>query len=219
MAAFTRAEIHALVRKTINEPTANVFTDTEIDDLIDQGARSVSILTLCNSQTEIEGTLVEGCMYRALSTHFTKVESVWYYNGTRNTGLQRIDPRHIGHVADATEDEPRWYFIFEQGLFTWPPNDATTATAGNTLTVLSYAIVDDYGAGAAETLPNEVQPYCIDYALAWAYAKLGKHSLNRYYMQRYLAKCFSHRRNVYDAIGMVDSRDRFDLPDFTVQAQ
>lgn len=217
MAAFTRAEIHALVRKTINEPTANVFTDTEIDDLIDQGARSVSILTLCKHQTETESTLVEGYMYRALATGFTKVESVWYNNGTENIGLQRIHPRQIGHVADATEDEPRWYFVFEQGLFLWPPHDTTAA--GNSVTVLSYGIVDDYGAAASETLPNEVQPYCIDYALVWAYAKLGKHSLSRYYMQNYLAKCFTYRRNVYDAIGMVDSRDMFDIPDFTVQAQ
>ena len=210
---FSKADILADIRRVLNEPTPNIFSDLELNDLIDQGARSISILGLCQHQTEVETPVANTSAY-PLATPIVKVEGVWYVTATTNTGLQRIDPRLIGHADDNTPGTMRWYWIFEQILFVWPPPTSGVASGG-TLTVLSYGIIDNYTAD----LPDVVEHFCIDYVLIWAFAKLGKHNLSRYYMQKYLAEVFEYRRNVYDAIGLSDSKDRFKLPDFTRQIQ
>lgn len=225
MAAFyAKSDILDEVRRIINEPTARVFSDTEINAWIDTAARRISVLTLCNESVEAEdsSTFADYDAEAVLGNKFIKLEYVTMASqstdDTTIRGLQRIDPRAMGHVGDATIGVPRFYFFFEDTIFLWSPVDKASNTTIN-LKAFGYTMVDDYGAGASETLPDEVQHITIDYVLSCCYCKDGKHSLAADHMRRFMQNCMLARRDVNDEIIRADRKDMAQLPDYIVSPE
>lgn len=219
MAIYTKAQMRTRVREILNEPTARVFTDTELNKWIDTGARLASILTLCKENSEDVNTATENKMEYALTKEYIMVESA-VFNDEDDTddeiGLQRIDPRMIGHVHDGTAGKPIYYFHFENSLFVWPA--ASTGIVNGSITVFGYTVVDDYGTSGGN-LPEEIERLVLDFALSCAYTKIGKHQKAGLYMQRFMNNCSIHRRDVNEAINILDTHDMFRIPDRTVVAE
>lgn len=215
MASYTRANIITQARAILNEPTARFYSDTELQQWTDIGARILSAITLCYEVSE-EIQLTDETAFESLTTDlFMKVESAVYNN---LTGLQRIDPRATGHVGDAgSTGLPAFYWTFDEKIWLDPTPDATAGAAS--LDVYGYGLVGSYGKGAAELLPDEVQFMVIDFAVSMAYTKAGKHRLAGTYMQKFMQNAMLTRRDIYDNIGNIDSNDKSKIPDTTIAAQ
>ena len=98
--ALTKANAMAEVRRLINEPTENVFTDAQIgaDDVVntwlDRGARCVSALTLCEPATDNIDPVASTVHYTfTAAKEFIKIQSVVLTDtsGVNEEGLQHMD--------------------------------------------------------------------------------------------------------------------------------
>jgi len=145
--------------------------------------------------------------------------------------LQRLDIRNFGHgapAATATDQAPQWYYIWGDRIFVWPCPKGTTISAqgsdGGYLTVYGYRTAWDYDheavgvAGSTYDVPDRLQACLLDFVLACAYVKTGKYSLTRYHMANFMQNAQMDRRDVFESNQIVDSLDRFMIPDRTQQA-
>ena len=107
-------------------------------------------------------------------------------------------------------------FYFENTIFLFPAISSSTASSSS-IVIRGYTSVDDYGGAGSETLPDELQHFCLDYCLSCAYCKAGKHSLSALHMQKFIQNCMLHRRDVYNYVDVTDPIDRTRIPDVTVQ--
>ncbi len=227
MAALSRANLLTEVRRLLNEPSTNVYSDDMINDWLDIAARNVSIITGAIRSTESE-TLTTGTAGKlkwALSTDFIKVESVRFNDVAdveNSAGLQRITPEMIGHVEEKTQGIPRFYCDFGDtragghSVFLWPTHSSDENN--DTITVTGPTMVADYGGGGSETLPEYLQYPCVYFALSCAYTKDGKHRKAAHEMQRYMSIVMHYRRDVTDDLDRVDGHETRKLPDRTIIA-
>lgn len=225
--ALTRANALAEVRRLLNEPTENVFSDAQIGNgtdarsWLDRGARCVSALTLCEPAVEVE-TLVASTIHYTLSAHFIKIVAVLLTESTgtyNQEGLQHFDIRGLGNVCASTLGKPRFWYRHGNTLFIYPAPDATTY-GGVTyeLNVYGYIVVDEYGANGTN-LPDYLNYYAVKYAVAQAYIKDGKHAKAAFEMQDFMRGCMFHRRDKIDQIENIDTIDMRMIPDITIPAQ
>jgi hypothetical protein len=240
MALYSTAYLLAEVRAILNEPNAMFWTDTELNDFIDWGARTISGITLCCPVTEriavAAGTLIENGLWATSSTDFIKVERVTAVSNTGVTkNLQRLDIRNFGHGAGAwnvgtsgSDRPPKYYYVYGGEstyqpityIFLWP------VPLGIYALTTAYIYVYGYRAAASYVydttvfeIPDRLQGRLIDFVLACAYAKAGKFSLTRFHMSTFMQNAMMDRRDIHDAKRIVDSKDRFFIPDRTQQAQ
>ena len=222
MANLSQANLRTEVRRLLNEPTANVFSDDEINDWIDIAARNISSVTGC-IETQAEMTFTSGDAGRLKhdisSTAFIRVNSVTYLDlGTRegDVGLERITPEMLGNVCDGkTESRPQFYTVFGDDVYVWPTHSAGLGTAGDQLLVIGPTMVASLGTA----LPEYLQYPCVYFALACAYTKDGKYRKAAYEMQRYMSIIMRYRRDVVDDLDRVDGKESRKLPDRTVTVQ
>lgn len=220
-------EAITVIRSRINEPTANRWTDVELTRWLDRGARNISAITLCNMTSE-EITIVANTMRYTLSNKYIKIESVNFDIDTgaddTHKGLARMNVQGIGQLFNPADiavaaNVLEYYFIWGDYIYLWPPPTAALVTAGKP-TVFGYTVVEnysaDYTAVASNLLPNYLCPVAVDYAVACAYTKIGKHSLAALNMQRYMSSISFHRSNVYGETNRVDTYDMTKMPDRTV---
>ena len=224
--ALTKANALAEVRRLINEPTENVFSDAQIGDAtdvrswLDRGARCTSSITLCEPASESEA-LVASTIHYTLATHFIKVTAVMLTNsdGTAlQEGLQHFDIRGLGNVTDATLGKPRFWYKHGQTLLIYPAPSATYGGATYNVTVYGYVCVDDYSTTGVN-LPDYLNYYAVKYAVAQAYIKDGKHAKAAQEMQSFMRGCMFHRRDKIDQIEYPDTVDMRMIPDITLPAQ
>jgi len=223
---YTPAQITTEVRTLLAEPTALYFTDAEIQLWIDRAARCVSGISLCVPANETvtttlgdaSGNTTYGTFSYALTTKFVKVHSVMF-NAT--TALQRLDIRSFGHgapTASATNQSPQWYYIHGDRIYLWPPAMGTSVGA-NVIVYgwrTAFAYENDTGGSPKQyEVPDVLQPIMIDFIMACARSKEGKHSLVGYHMRRFFSKMNMYRKDYTDTSLMVDSVDRFAIPDRT----
>lgn len=225
MAAYAKTALRSEMRKILREPNERNFSNTELEAWIDEGARRASAITLCNQTTytlSLTETYVGDATF-ATTKEFIRIDYVTFDPLTAGTprGLQKLDFINFGHgeAGTGTPDAPKYWMYFENNVIIFPAASVTYANSDtpSSIAVYGYTVVDDYGGAGSETLPNELQHSCMDYALACAYTKVGKHSLSALHMQKFLNNCIIHRRDVYDAIGQPDSFDRTRIPDVSVQ--
>jgi len=213
--------LRAEIRRLLNEPTANVFSDDMINDWINIAARNVSAVTLCNLTQVTTGTLVTNTMRVDLSSSdLIKARAATFYDtGAETKGLQRITPRMYGNIyddANAVGDPVHWFFFgdyiyFDPGVST--SNIDKINVYGSTM-VANYA--SDFSDATTNTLPDHLQAVCIPFVLSCAYCKDGKHRKAAIEMQRYMAMVMRYRMDVTEEIERVDTRDMRRLPDTTV---
>lgn len=214
---YTKALLLAEVRELLNEPVALFWLDSELNDMIDWAARTMSGITLC-TQTNEAVTTVENVVAYDLTAQFIKIEDV-IYNDT--TALQRIDIRNFGHGAKGgteTNQAPKWYYEFGGWLHLWPAPKGTAAGASK-IDVYGYRVAEDYEHGSTVyDVPDRLQGRLIDFVLACAYTKAGKYALTKRYMERFLQSAIVDRKDIHERRVSVDSLDRFLIPDRTVVA-
>lgn len=240
MAFYTKAYLLAETRAILNEPTALFWTDTELNDFIDWGARTISGITLCNPVTEVispgAGFVADG-LWANSTTDFIKIDDVSIVSSTSVVKhLQRTDIRAFGHgagtwgAAGDTDRQPLRYYIHGADstststtaqpittIFLWPVPKGIWLTSA-TLNVYGYRVAQEYVRDTTVyEIPDRLQGYLIDFVLACAYAKSGKYSLTSRHMATFMQNAAFDRRNVYEAKRIVDSKDRFDIPDRTQQ--
>lgn len=212
---YTKAALLTEARAILNEPVEHFWLDTELNGWIDRGARKLSQITLCVPDKDTITTVASVYCY-TLTIPFIKVQSVMY----NNVGLQRIDSLNFGHsnAPAKSNTAPKQYYHFGKHLYLWPsPAVGLTVYVHGWRSATRY--VDDYaGTDTSPTkyeLPNAVQPYVLDYVLACAYAKSGKHSLAGYHFTMFLNNCNAYRADITDRKAIQDSKDKMGVPDRT----
>jgi hypothetical protein len=225
MASFPKSTVLARVRTLLREPTARLYSDTELNAWIDEAARAVSVLTLCNETKDAAITLSEHIPYVDLTKDFIEITSVVLLpsgsNSSADIGLQRIVPGMVGHgevglSSDTTGIYPKFYFYIQDttpALFVWPP---PITDAAHKVDVYGFTMVDSYGGAGSETLPDELQHITIDYVMCMAKVKAKKHSTAASYMKRFIDNCASVRNDVYERLMLVDTKDMLHIPDRVV---
>lgn len=224
MAAFSKANIKSIVRRALREPNARLYTDTEINAWIDEGARRTSILTLCNETSELTNVLREDEIVVPLTTNprFIHIYSVVVRpSGTVSAsdyGLQRARITAFGHGAgDGTAGAPRFWDYFGNNIVVWPVPSSSEALYK--LYVHGFNMAYDYGDSGSETLPDEIQHFVSDYAMSMAYTKAGKHSQAAYYLKRFIDECAAIRNSIYETLDVVHGDDMTSIPQQVVQVK
>lgn len=209
---YTKAALLTEARTLLNEPVEHKWLDTELNGWIDRGARKLSQITLCVPDKDTITTAASVYCY-ALTIPFIKVQSVMY----NNVGLQRIHSLNFGHpnAPAASNTAPKQYYHFGKHLYLWPsPAVSLTVYVYGVRSAIAYSDATDNSPTKYE-LPNAVQPYVLDYVLACAYAKNGKHSLAGYHFSQFLNNCNAYRSDITDRKLIIDSRDKMGVPDRT----
>ena len=238
--AYDQTDLVQMIRDEINEPTARVFssgtysgdTTTDLERFIDMGAMECAALTNGFQVYLASITPLLNISNYAISTTtnsddlnaFTKVESVEYIESSVVYGLQRANPLTFGggEAGGNTAGRPRYYFIHHTAkdlrLWVWPAASSNEVDNG-TITVRGYGIPTGFGSATNETLTDGLQLIPLYYALSCVYARLGKHGLSAYNMQKFFDECNRWRRDIYGAINRVDSQDMARIPDVSVTVQ
>ncbi len=226
---YTKANLVTLVRDEINEPIARIFTDTQLNQFIDMGAKACSALTLCNEDEESEDLVLNQYEYLP-ATQFIRIESVHVVTenvtGDPGYGLQRIHPQAYGNVCAITAGKPLYYFVhWVSGtyclaqIYILPAPDSTwvSTPVTNTLRIQGYSTLEWYESdGSTQLLPDGLQLVPLYYALSCVYARLGKHRLSALNMQKFIDSCNRWRFDAYGSINRVDSHDLTRIPDVSV---
>jgi hypothetical protein len=152
---YTKAQMLTQVRALLNETTALFWTDTELANYLDMGARTMSGITLCTPVSEFvdadNTSWATSTLSAPLTAKFIKIVSVEIYssgatthNGTSPVQLQRSDIRTWGHgapgLSTGTNISPQWYYIWgggglgtananQQRIFVWPCPKGTYVVA------------------------------------------------------------------------------------------
>ncbi len=227
---YTVAQLITEVRSILNEPVENFWLDTELEEFIHQAARTASGVTLCTPTSINVTTTTDTMAYTIATAQFIRVDSVAFTNTTGGTyGLQRLDIRNFGHGANggAAADTlriPKWYYVFGDYIYLWPvPKGAVAGGGGvgtSAVVVYGWTVAQDYDRAATTyDVPDRLQGRLIDFVLAMAYCKAGKHSLTRYHMATFMQNAIMDRKDVHDRTPMPDTLDRYLIPDRTVQPQ
>jgi len=224
MADLAIADAILEVRRRINEPSEKVILDTEITEWLHRGARNVSAITLCNTATTgSDSTFVQNTFRYPITSDFIKLDTAIRIKSDGSTeleGLQRIHPRHTGHVGGgSTPGTPKFWFNWHEAgqptyinyLYTYPTASSTAATGSSGVRIRGYLIVDDYGDG--DQLPDWANNLAILYAVACAHIKEGKHAKAAVEIQRYMNAVMNARRIFYESNQVPDTADMRKLPD------
>lgn len=222
MAALTKANALAEVRRRIDDKTGNVISDTQINEFLDRGARNVSVVTLCKPISETEA-LVQNKFSYALATDFIKIDAVTRTNTTGTTeveGLQHIHPRHTGATFLGTPGTPKFWFDWRESgnannVYIFPTPSAAVATGSTSVIVYGYEIVDDYGTTGTR-LPKWANNLAVQYAVACCYIKEGKHAKAALEMQKYMNGLINARMILHDHPKEPDTIDMAKIPDTKV---
>jgi len=199
--AYTKENILDEIRALLNEPTAQFYSDAEINEWIDQAAIDISSKTLCDESSDTI-TLVSGQLEYTKPTGCIKIYACRY----GNVGLMKINPRQIAHVT-AAAGAPQFYYEFAGNIGIFPV--AGAAQAATDVTVLCSLQTDDI-----TDIADEYQPYAILFGVYKAKQKDGKYDQAAQILVQYLNSLIFHRQDLYDR--GVDSKDMFKIPDRTV---
>jgi len=233
--ALVTSTIRARVRRLLNEPTALNFTDGQIDDWIEEAARTISERTLgveeCNTAFQLATGDADYTYTTAGITDCIKIEALIYigdnaYDGdvgastTKAFALTKIHPRqteHLTHVYSATAalNLPRYWWDVNNTIYIHPAPGSTYNL--DYMLVLYYKKADIYETGATYYLPEELREYTIIYAYARALEANNKVSQSQQYMSIFDNFMAFHYTDRY--FKPVDSKDMMTMPDRTQFAQ
>jgi hypothetical protein len=145
--ALTLAAATADVRQLLNEPTAVFWSDTEIQDWLNEGTRIVSSKTLLVEDTQ-NLTLVQDQLSYASGDHTwigscLELYAAIYDNGSNKyKGLQVMHPKQIGNLLTFTSGDPRYIALHNRKIYIWPLPSSTTDA--RTVSILYAKESDDY---------------------------------------------------------------------------
>lgn len=213
------------VRSLINEPTALMFSDTDILAWLDEATSLVLQMTLCGEDADNTFTLATGVMEYAHSSVYSagciKTEALLYQADTVankwSSGakcLIKITPRLFRQLDEGAAGAPIYWTEFNESIWIWP--DPIAGVNTHKITCLFYKNITDTEKDASNTLqnlPEYMQEYVVWYAVAKAFERDGKYiQARQYYDIFYNFIMFSRQDVLYKP---VDSKSMMKLGDNT----
>ena len=195
---YTAATAREQVRMLLMENTNNFFTDTELDNWVNEATENISSKALCiqvsdtillvTSQYEYTEFVVGGA---ASATDVVKVWGCFYVSPDNEyIGLKRIYPKQIADLPYMAAGPPKYYYHYADKIGFLPL--PTSAENGESVRI--------YYAEQSQTigdLPNEYQPLTFWYAAAMALKRSGKPDSDKFY-QMYLTELNALKQELYD---------------------
>lgn len=213
----TLAEAIAEVRRLLNEPTANFFSDDEITNWIKEGCVNLSTNSLCLEAQETITLVADTLSYAALDgpidvTVIAKIYNILYHDGSNAYyGLSQIHPIQASHINDGdnTPGAPKYFFHFAGKIGVLPLTSAAIVTGGGELLVFCSKMTDDI-----TLIPDHFQNLVIDFAMTRAKEKDRKYGEAQHYWAKYVNALNAQRADLYDR--KKTSKDELQMPDRTV---
>lgn len=218
---YSAAEALTQVRSLIGEPTANFWSDEELNNWVIEGSVDISTKTLCyehkNSIKLVANQLEYTDFVAAPTTNgIAQVVKVYgcIYDDEANVyrGLQKIHPRQIQHLSESTAGPPYYYYHFAGKIGLFPLPSATEAALTDPVLVYCSLVAD-----AITDLPDHYQQFAIIYAAAMARFKERKNAEAMRLYTQYINSMNFHRADIYERPG--DAKSDFQMPDRTVEAR
>lgn len=204
--AMTKSDILTEVRALVNEPTATMFSDSEINSWIDQAAIDISTKALCYEQTEDITLATDTMEYTPSTADVLKIYAAHY----NNSGLIRIHPKAVAHITSVSSGAPVYWYEHHGKVGFYPVPSASES--GNTVTIMFSSETDDI-----TDIPDEYQPLAILFVASKCKTKEGKFSQAAQLYAQYLNSLYFHRQDLHER--GVDSLDQFRIPDRTIVAE
>jgi len=218
---YSAAEALVQVRALIGEPTAGFWSDEELNNWVIEAAVDISTKTLCyehkNTLALIANQLEYTDFLAAPTTNgiaqVVKVYTCIYDDGSNGyRGLNKIHPRMIQHLPQATPGPPYYYYHFGGKLGFFPLPTAIEAALTGPIIVNCSLVAD-----AITDLPDHYQQFAIVYAAAMARFKERKNREAMELYTQYINAMNFHRVDLYER--PVDAKSDMQIPDRTVVAQ
>lgn len=193
--AYTLNQGTTQVRQLINEATADFWSDTEIQDWLNQGTMDLSTKLLCYLR-ESTITLNTGQMKYVTADESwigdnMFVKYAWYKDAPDSKGLQRVTPTQWGHTRDNAAGEPKYFFEDRGAVWIWPEPSSDENT--DTVYCWQASETDDF-----TLLSDEHQQLAIYFATGLAKAKDRKFQEATVYQQMYQNAINFERQDKFD---------------------
>ena len=199
--SLTKPQILTEIRALLNEPTAVFWTDTEINNWIDQAALDISAKTLCYETTS-DITLATDTISYAEPAGCLKVHAILY----ENKPLTKADAKKIGTAAARDAGEPEYWFHYAKKIWLWPVPDSSRTD--KKATCLLHASTNDI-----TLIKDEYQPFAILFGLSKGLLKDRKYTQSAHVYQMYLNSLGFHRQDLQ--MKPADAKDQYEIPDYT----
>lgn len=199
------------VRATLNETSADFWTDAQITAWIQEGSRIFSSKTLLvEAEDDIDPLIASQLSYSSSDeTWMADVIEPYaaiYFDGTSTyKGLIKVHPRQIGNVGTFAAGEPKYYALHNRKLYVWPLTTSAVVAAGGIITLLYASETDDITA-----IADEYQHLPIVYATAKAKQKDQKFAEATALMQQFLNEINFDRLDKHER--EIDAVDSFRIP-------
>lgn len=211
---YTAAEALQQVRTLLNEPTANYWSDDELNKWIQEACIDISTKTLCVEKKDTIALATNTLEYTALETlgagaiaDIIKVYGCIYNNdSTTYKGLIRIHPRQIKHLPESTSGPPFYYYHFAGRIGFFP---IPSSSENGHSPIIYFSKADE----TITNLPYYYQLPAIYYAVAMARRKQRMEAEAMQFYMMYINSLNFYRADLYER--GVDSKDMFQIPDRT----
>lgn len=223
---YSAAEALTQVRALIGESSAAFWSDEDLNNWVIEGSVDIRTKTLCQEHkntialvaNQLEYTDFESAPTTNGIAQVIKVYSVIYDAGSNvYRGLNKIHPKQINHLGEATPGPPYYYWHFAGKIGLFPVPTATEAALTNPIIVYCSIMYIPTAADAIVDIPDFYQPFAVTYAAAMARFKERKNVEGLALYTKYINSMNIHRADIYDR--MVDAKSDFQIPNRTVEAQ
>ena len=196
---YTAVTARSQVRILLQENTNDFYTDTELDNWVNEATESISSKALCIQVSDTILLVTSQYEYTAFVTGgadtATDVVKVWgcFYVSPDNEyiGLKRVYPSQIADLPYMAAGPPKYYYHYADKICFLPL--PTSAENGQSVRI--------YYAEQSQTigdLPNEYQPLTFWYAAAMALKQKGNSAESDKFYQMYLTELNALKQELYD---------------------
>jgi len=214
MTDITKAQLIVEIRELINEPSAVLFSDTDIGAEIDFAANEMSKAMLFG-ETCTEQQLATTTQSYAYTTNLPRPEAIIYYGssntvpGTTARTLIKTHGKQMRHNAIRANGVPfEWWFADEK-IWVYP----IPAAGQNSHYLLILA--HNYQSYDESVVPDYLQEYTVWYALAKCMEKKKNYAAAQQYMGIFDSFMMFHRLDTV-LPKEVDSKDMMKTQDRTI---
>ena len=178
-------------RYDLNETTASFWSDTELQQWINEAIWEINSKTRCLEKAVSTQTLAEDDYDYAITGNWLSIETIIHDSGT-TTGdsdtdeasrrlytLKRIDIKDFGHTRET--GRPKQYTVWNDTLYIWPIPDSNVS--GTTLILFAINLPTDITSSTSSIeTPAYFDHSILNYVKAKAYFKDKREAKGNYYM-------------------------------------
>jgi len=199
------------VRAIIKEPTAQFWTDAELENFLKEGVVDICAKTGCYKLVSSSTAFVDSQTEYLVPTLAFKILSCQFYDSQTSPvsyrGLTRIHPMQTQHENPVAAGDPSWWYNYADRIGVYPVPSGTNAADR---LIVHYALTSD----DITKLPDRYQTFVVYYGAAMA---LFKRRMNQAGVSLYTSYLNSLKisRTDLENIDDVNTIDQTRVPDFT----